>query len=330
MPKISVIVPVYKAEKYIEQCVNSILQQTFPDFELLLIDDGSPDQSGAICDRLAETDSRIRVIHKENGGVSSARNCGLDHATGEYIMFSDSDDYVAPDWCGGMLEVLERTDAGMCVCGYCKAYDGAAAKETVFSKKMVSSECCSLWEMLELDGNLVNSPCNKVFLRSVIEQHHLRFDTQMRDGEDQYFVLEYLLSGAHTISVYNASPYYYRLDNADSLTSNYVPAMWEQRKKCYELLKKTLQQTEDDYPSIEADFYGFCIDGLIRVLNNNMLDSSNETKTCRIRRNTRILQDPFAKEILQKGKCKTASKRYVSLLRLGNYYPVLLAQKVIR
>ena len=94
MPKVSIIVPVYKAEKYLHRCVDSILAQTFTDWELLLIDDGSPDRSGDICDEYAKKDTRIRVFHKKNGGVSSARNLGLDNVQGEYVTFVDSDDWI--------------------------------------------------------------------------------------------------------------------------------------------------------------------------------------------------------------------------------------------
>lgn len=104
-PKISVIVPVYNAEKYLHRCIDSILNQTFPDFELLLIDDGSKDQSGEICDEYAKKDSRVKVFHKENGGVSSARNVGIDNAVGEYICFCDSDDWVEKTW---LLSFFER------------------------------------------------------------------------------------------------------------------------------------------------------------------------------------------------------------------------------
>ena len=97
-PKISVIVPVYNVEKYLPRCIDSILSQTFKDFELLLIDDGSPDNCGKICDEYAAKDRRVRVFHKPNGGVSSARNLGLDKACGEWITFIDSDDYVAVDY----------------------------------------------------------------------------------------------------------------------------------------------------------------------------------------------------------------------------------------
>lgn len=97
-PTISVIVPVYKAEKYLTHCIDSILNQSFTDLELLLIDDGSPDRSGEICDKYARKDSRIRVFHQQNGGVSRARNNGLAHAQGQYVVFVDSDDRTLPDY----------------------------------------------------------------------------------------------------------------------------------------------------------------------------------------------------------------------------------------
>ena len=101
-PTISIIVPVYKVEPYIRQCVESVLGQTYSNFELILVDDGSPDSCGAICDEYAEKDSRVRVIHQENGGVSAARNAGLDIMKGEYVAFIDSDDFVQ----GGVFGLL--------------------------------------------------------------------------------------------------------------------------------------------------------------------------------------------------------------------------------
>lgn len=116
MAEVSIIVPVYQVEKYIRQCVDSILAQTFTDFELILVDDGSKDQSGQICDEYARMDERVRVIHKENGGAADTRNRGMDQAVGNYVMFVDSDDYIAPT----MLECLyknilnENADIGAC------------------------------------------------------------------------------------------------------------------------------------------------------------------------------------------------------------------------
>ena len=118
MPTISVIVPVYKAEKYIESCVSSILSQTYGDFELILVDDSSPDRSGEICDALAATDTRIRVIHKENGGAATARNAGLDVANGDFIAFIDGDDCVHPQYLEFLLALQQKTDADFAMCYY--------------------------------------------------------------------------------------------------------------------------------------------------------------------------------------------------------------------
>ena len=112
-PLLSIIVPVYKVENYLQKCIDSILAQTFTDFELILVDDGSPDNCPALCDAAAKKDSRVRVIHKQNGGVSTARNAGLDAAQGNWIAFVDSDDTAAPEY---------RSDAGNCPCRRSRRY----------------------------------------------------------------------------------------------------------------------------------------------------------------------------------------------------------------
>lgn len=117
MPVISVIVPVYQVEEYLERCVDSILAQSFHNFELILVDDGSPDGSGAICDTYASKDSRVRVIHKENGGLSDARNAGIEIAQGKYLTFIDSDDYVRPDMLKALIEAINKYNTDISVCG---------------------------------------------------------------------------------------------------------------------------------------------------------------------------------------------------------------------
>ena len=120
MPKVSIIVPVYNTKDYLHRCVDSILAQTFTDFELLLIDDGSTDSSGIICDNYSQIDSRVRVFHKKNGGVSSARNIGLDNANGEWITFVDSDDWVAAAY---IEKLYEKTDHVDLLMSYAKCYN---------------------------------------------------------------------------------------------------------------------------------------------------------------------------------------------------------------
>lgn len=118
MPQISVIVPVYNVEKFLPRCIESVLAQAFTDFELILVDDGSPDNCGAICDEYAAMDSRIRVIHKANGGAASARNCGLDAASGKYIAFVDSDDSVHEKYLSIMHDAMIRHGADLVLCGF--------------------------------------------------------------------------------------------------------------------------------------------------------------------------------------------------------------------
>ena len=118
MPKISIIVPIYKAEAVLAKCVDSVLAQTCSDWELLLIDDGSPDGSGALCDDYAGQDDRVRVFHKSNGGVSSARNLGMAEAGGDYILFIDADDWVEPTACQTLLEALEGAGADSAGCAH--------------------------------------------------------------------------------------------------------------------------------------------------------------------------------------------------------------------
>ncbi len=122
MAKISVIVPAYKVEKYLARCIDSILDQTFTDFELILVDDGSPDNCGKICDEYAEKDSRIHVIHKENGGLSDARNAGIDwafkHSNSEWITFIDSDDWIHPKYLESLYNAVKETGCEISICGY--------------------------------------------------------------------------------------------------------------------------------------------------------------------------------------------------------------------
>lgn len=130
MPEISIIVPVYKVEQYLDRCINSILQQTFQDFELILVDDGSPDACPKMCDEWAKKDKRIRVLHKENGGQSSARNYGLDAATGKYIGFVDSDDWIAKDMYEYLYQLLASYNVDIAMCDYVRTKKQIEVKKT--------------------------------------------------------------------------------------------------------------------------------------------------------------------------------------------------------
>lgn len=167
---ISVIIPVYNVEEYLEKCVNSILDQTYRNLEVILVNDGSKDSSGSICDALARKDPRIRVIHKENGGLSSARNVGMEAATGEYITFVDSDDWIEEDGYKHLMDLMEKYGVNL-VCGGNYDVDGATGERTLGvcprKEEAVTAEEFAgrmfLWQGCD------SSVCDKIFHRSLLE-----------------------------------------------------------------------------------------------------------------------------------------------------------------
>lgn len=208
---ISIIVPVYNISKYLPRCIDSILGQTFTDFELLLIDDGSKDNSGKICDEYAVKDSRVRVFHKKNGGVSSARNLGLENAKGDYVMFVDSDDYMLPTMCELMLQTIENKNADLVVCGTTETGGGfwRPRFDEDFSKEQLKERFISL-----LHTELLSPPWNKIYKKEKIG--NLRFREEVSFGEDLLFNIQYL-DTCEKISFIKDAPFYHEKDNETSL-----------------------------------------------------------------------------------------------------------------
>lgn len=200
MPKASVIVPVYDVEEYLHRCIDSVLTQAFTDFELILVDDGSPDSCGAICDAYARKDSRIHVIHQKNSGVSAARNTGLDAASGEYIAFVDSDDYIDRDFLQVLISSMEETNADVVVSNYrkenvrgewCDSYPHGTG---ILSMDSAEENVQYLIKDI-LGGKIGWEVWTRLFRRSIIEAHGIRFCTTCGNyAEDLGFVLQYCLA----------------------------------------------------------------------------------------------------------------------------------------
>ena len=189
MNKASIIVPVYQVEPYLCRCIDSILAQTFTDFELILVDDGSPDRCPMICDEYAKNDERIRVIHKKNGGLSSARNAGMEAAQGKYFLFCDSDDYVSPHWCETLVKQIKTTPNAWIYCDLIRAkasgrvygferVSAAHATKTNYYKAYVMGLSAYAW--------------NKIYSAEIIKQNHISFCETKNIFEDVDFNLKYL------------------------------------------------------------------------------------------------------------------------------------------
>lgn len=227
--KISVIIPVYKTESYLQRCIKSVTGQTYKNLEIILVDDGSPDICGDICDDYKAEDDRIKVIHKRNGGVSSARNAGLDSADGEFIMFVDSDDELTHDACEKTIEMYSSGDYGLIACEYFIYKKTGALKNSTYENDAVFSGKSDI-EKLQLDIinnnvasrkhiNVFLSCCCKLYRKDIVAGQ--RFDGSLSVGEDAAFNIVYLEKCKSIL--YNKTYVYNYYLNENSATGGYNP-----------------------------------------------------------------------------------------------------------
>lgn len=253
MDLVSIIVPVYKVEKYIHQCVDSIINQTHKNIEIILVDDGSPDNCGKICDEYAEKDSRIKVIHKENGGLSDARNHGIDAASGEWLMFVDSDDFIEPDMAEKLLHLAVANEVRMAACAvvlfdeekeyipeYLTVKEGVYSAEEIFKKNIPTGFVIA---------------CNKLFDRRLFDGY--RFE-KGRIHEDE-IAAHHLIGQCDRVAVTEEKLYRYRqvvgsitkvfnYKRLDSVYAQYDRFMYY--KKC----------GYDEFASATLKSYFWCLD----------------------------------------------------------------------
>lgn len=230
---VSIIVPVYKSERTLCVCVESLLRQTEEDVEIILVDDGSPDGCPRLCDELAEKDPRIRVVHKENGGVSSARNRGIEEARGEYLLFVDSDDYVEPDMVEELLSRIGGMD--MAVCGFHHHFMGRDVEKVPPIQAWTGAE-----SFLVLYGEgYLNMPWNKLFRRNLAG----RFDESLSLGEDLLFNLDYLRRASGVAVVQKPLHHYIQNNTGNTLSS-------KKRTDKLELAKRIWQEASGFYEEL--------------------------------------------------------------------------------
>ena len=216
-PLISVIVPVYKAEAYLERCVNSIINQTYKNLEIFLVDDGSPDNCGQICDEYAKADSRIRVIHKQNGGQSSARNAALDVMTGDYVGFVDSDDWIEPSMYERLMSLVQEFGAEISVCGV--QCDWSNGKTVFYNDEYPACQEVEHWNKIDalreltLSKKITNAPWNKLFESRIFD------GIRMREGwvYEDFEIMPKCVERADNI-VYDPTPLYHYIMTDESTT----------------------------------------------------------------------------------------------------------------
>ena len=262
-PTVSIIVPIYNAEKYINRCIDSILNQEYTDYELLLVNDGSQDASGDICDDYASRDARIRVIHKENTGVSDSRNIAISQARGIYLQFLDSDDWITPDATKLLVRAAEEHQCDLVISDFYRVVG-----ERVSHKGDIEEDGVMTQE--EFASHMMENPAdfyygvlwNKFYRRDIIEQHQLRMDEEISWCEDFMFNLEYI---RYAKSVYALqAPIYYYVKTKGSLASqgSSISKTIKMKLMVFEYYNNFYKHVfdEEDYEKIRLQVYRFLVD----------------------------------------------------------------------
>lgn len=296
-PEISVIVPIYKAERYLHQCVDSILSQKRANFELILIDDGSPDNCGQICEEYANKDYRVKTIHVQNGGPSRARNIGLSHATGKWVMFVDADDWLDIN----TFDVL-NSDCGsaeIIYFGYRKVYP-TYTKQNIPNSVPVTTSLeridIELEKLISSKEQFFGFSVNKFFLRSIIETHQICFPEDLIVKEDEVFTLRYI-KHIKSLFVSAIAPYNYRmLDNSLS----HAPNSYRCYKKLAAIVESELESLS--YKKSRIAFVDKCMSYYLASISESIQFSVRDLSE--VVNNTLAFYDKHSCELNISYKCK--------------------------
>ncbi|WP_442594306.1 glycosyltransferase family 2 protein [Neobacillus sp. D3-1R] len=273
LPKISVVVPVYNVENYLRRCIDSILKQSFQDFEIILINDGSLDNSGKICDEYSQKDTRIKVIHKKNARVSAARNDGIKLARGKYVSFIDSDDWIESDMYKEMINKAEKLDLDLIMCDFKKKSTDFEDKRTqpiragYYSKSDIRNElfkCLIMFEDIQLPPTISNWVC--LYKLELLKTHQLYYDEEIHYCEDSLFGSKVMYHAGSFYYLKNHH-YYNYFYNPNSTTNTYNEKKWNSYLKINERLINFFgKSTEYDFSrQIKINMLFFTLNALSQI-----------------------------------------------------------------
>ena len=300
MSKISIITPVYKVEKYLRKCIDSILNQTFEDFELFIVDDGSPDSCGVIADEYEAKDKRVHVIHKENGGAPSARNAGIMQAKGEYFYFPDSDDWIEPTYLQELYELALRTEAQLVVSGYTMEYYENNRKQS-YSVVVPEKEYLTQTDVRKnlhnyFDNMMLAVPWNKLYKADYIKQKSLFFPDLKWD--DLHFNMEVIMD-IESVAISSSSGYhFFRSRQGSETTTVFDVLLYQKRKEQFQHILKVYKHWQIDDEKIMSVIYGYYASRLVQCVQ----EVSASNLTTKRKSIAEILDDNLSYIALQKGK----------------------------
>ena len=318
MSMISIIVPVFNTEKYVGRCIESILNQSFSNFELILVDDYSVDRSRNICESYAEKDKRIKLIClEENGGVSNARNVGIDYATGTYIMFADSDDYVDENWCQILYETVQKYPKALISSNICRV-DNVGDVVPQVPNKIADEILTGYFALFKmgLSGFLIN----KIFQLQILNKHNIRFVKGQYGGEDVEFVVKYI-KYCHSY-VYIATPLYYYFINPLSAVHTYHEDDLLQNLRVFTV---RLPLIEQEYLSEFCDeYFSFFMNLFENVFNSKC----SKTFLGKMKYNQRAMNSYGFKFCVENMSGRKESLLFVRVVKTHNYYLLWGFQKI--
>lgn len=296
MPKVSIVVPIYNSEKELPRCIDSILRQTYSDFELILINDGSKDGSLNILKEYEQKDKRVIVIDNENNGVSETRNIGIRRASGDYIAFVDSDDYIENNMMEALVKSIEEQNADLVICGlYIDVLKGQEVKtstQTFEYNVSLDKRDIALKVLDRLNGTYINSPINKLYKKSILIDNNIYMDNTIDLGEDLLFNIEYL-SYCSSVIFEERCFYHYCMKSEDSLTAKYRENKLELMKRMYDGIREYMLEsrvTEDELYKLDNLFIKF-IYSVLLDLHNSSCKYTFKEKLGFIQRVTRKYRD---------------------------------------
>ena len=271
MPEVSFIMPIYGVEKYLGECIDSVLAQTFTDFELILVDDGSPDGCGKICDEYEKKDPRVKVIHKENGGVSKARNTGIDFSAGNWAYIIDSDDWLEPDALENMYKAAKENNADCVMSDVLVHYPKSEERGYLFSQGFCTSDretinsiqkfiLCHKYSPYYTNKTIIGfaAPWSKLVRMSIIKNNKIYFDPYVKGRFDDGLWSLHMLDHVQTVCYLPEVTYNYRM-LPNSITHAFKPQTMDILNRGYEKTEEWIKETKKDESFMKAHYGRVCM-----------------------------------------------------------------------